>query len=125
LKALKILTVVSFLSITVSASHIGGPFLFFLILYLVSGFSGFMMALPILITLVLFVYSAFAPKSKRDKILFIAGGAILFYPITVQLITEIEIFYHHRNLYFMISLLPFLILYGFTLFKVWKTKLRG
>lgn len=120
LRILKALTAISFLSITFAGDHIGGPFGLYVILGLFSSFPTSFISGLIILVILSFFYSAIKPSPKRDKILFLAGGVILFIPIISHLKAELEIFYHHKNLYFMISSLPFLILYGVTIFKVWR-----
>ena len=81
-KVLKILTIVSFLSITLKGVHVGGPLGFFLVLGLFQSDDLLMLIASIvcLSVLAIFVYSIFKPLGRRDFLLFVVGGIILLLP---------------------------------------------
>ncbi|GAA4305841.1 hypothetical protein [Aestuariibaculum suncheonense] len=124
LKILKILTVISFLLITWSGPHIGGPFGLYLILGLLGNISSIIQAGVILVILILFLYSSYKSFHKYDLYLFLVGGVILMIPICSHINT---VFTHYKNKgdnVFFLTLIPFLLLYGITLLKIYKQKMK-
>ena len=122
-KVLKILTIVSFLSITLKGVHVGGPLGFFLLLGLFQSDDLLMLIASIvcLSVLAIFVYSIFKPLGRRDFLLFVVGGIILLLPtgwLVIYLIGHPDFI---EPLPFLMSLLLFVIFWIVALVWIHKT----
>ncbi|MCR8667248.1 hypothetical protein NO995_06120 [Aestuariibaculum sp. M13] len=124
LKILKILTVISFLLITWSGPHIGGPFGLYLILGLFGNISSIIQAGVILVILILFLYNSYKSFHKYDLHLFLIGGIILMIPICSHIYTVLTQYQNKGDKIFFLTLIPFLFSYSVTLFKIYKQKME-
>lgn len=118
LKILKILTVISFLTITFRDQHIGGLYGQFLILGLFFDFKTFILSLTGLMILTTFIFSSFKTFKKFDIYIFLIGGIVLMIPIFLRLKGIISS-NHNDNIFCLTSIL-FMTIYGTTLFLIIK-----
>ncbi len=125
IKKLKILSVVSFMLIMFIGPHIGGPIIVFIGLGItINPFSDlnneFIVSLFLLITLFLFIYSAFKPNKKRDLWIFCIGGLVLATPIVYQINNLLghNKFSFHNQWPFILTVSLFLIIYTITLVTI-------
>lgn len=81
IKILKILTVISFLVITVSGPHIGGQWGMYLLYFLFDWSIYTLYSIVTLSTLLVIIINAFRPFNRRCQYIFLLGGIVLFIPI--------------------------------------------
>lgn len=121
LKIFKILTVLSFVIITIDTGHIGGQFGIFIILAYFSDFKDILISILFSSILITFLISCFKNlKTKIDLYLFLVGGIVLFIPITKHilfLITKVR-----SDVIFYITGLIFILFYSYTLFLIRKNR---
>jgi hypothetical protein len=122
LKILKILTVISYLFITWTGSHLGGSFGFYIILGLFLNISSILLSVLFLTILSVFLYSSFKPFKKNELYVFLFGGVILFIPVLFHTYIVLTQFKNRGDNLFFLTLLPFLFLYGMTVFLISRQK---
>ena len=125
IRILKILVVISFLSITVDTGHVGGPFAAFLVLGFLSDIWTVAMSTLYLTVLILFVLSGFKNFKKKDIYLFIGGGVILLIPIVMHISFLLKERKNSGDNLFYITTTIFLIMYGITLFQINKLQRKS
>jgi len=123
LRIFKALTIISFLSIMLKGEHVGGPLGFFLLLGLFQCDNLLMLIASIVCisVLAIFVYSIFRPFGRRDFLLFVIGGIILFLPIGWLVIYLIGHPDFIEPLPFLMTLLLFIIFWIVALVWIHKT----
>ncbi|MDE5417316.1 hypothetical protein L3049_04780 [Labilibaculum sp. DW002] len=118
-KILKIGTVIAYLLITWSGDHIGGTFAYYIIFGLFSIYTILISAI-FLTVLIAFLFSSYKAFKKYDLHVFMVGGLILFIPIIRYSYLVISEYKSRGDDTFFLTLIPFLLLYGITLFKLHK-----
>ena len=116
LKILKIFTVISYFFITWTGDHLGCVFGFYMVLGLFGNISTILISALFLTILSVFLYSSFKPFKKNELYVFLVGGVILIIPVLSHLYTVLTQFKNRGDNLFFLTLFPFLILYGMTLF---------
>ena len=123
LKILKIFTVISYLFIMRTGDHLGGAFGYYLIFGLLGNISTILLSALFLTILTVFLYSSFKPLNKNELYVFLLGGVILIIPVLSHFCTVLTQFKNRGDNLFFLTLFPFLVLYGMTLFLICRKKL--
>ncbi|PXY01446.1 hypothetical protein DF185_08145 [Marinifilum breve] len=116
-KILKVLTVLAYVFITWTGTHLGGTFGYYIIFGLMDIHSVLFSALFLLI-LISFLYSAFKPIKKYDWHVFLLGGIVLCVPIFYHTHVVLSEFKNRGDHVFFLTACPFLIIYGITVFRI-------
>lgn len=122
LKILKIFTVLSYFFITWTGDHLGGFLGFYMVLGLFGNIFTILISASFLTILSVFLYSSFKPFKKNELYVFLLGGVILIIPVLSHLYTVLTQFKNRGDNLFFLTLFPFLILYGMTLFLLSRKK---
>jgi len=100
IRALKILTVISYLFIIVGGDKIGGPIGIFLILGLFdTSIWTVVISVLVLSSIAMIIFSTIRPNRYRDLVILSLSGLILLVPIVIQLISMKHQYYSFYYIY--------------------------
>lgn len=121
LKLFKLLTVISFVFITLDSGHIGGQFGLFIVLGFLSDYKDIIISFLTTLILIIFIVNSFKSfKPKIEYLIFLIGGIVLLVPIIMHINF---LFSKNRNDdSFYITTLLYLFFYGTTLYFIIKRK---
>jgi hypothetical protein len=123
MKILKILTVMSFLVITVNVPHIGGQWGMHLLLFLFDWSIYTLFSIITLTILIAMIISAFKNFKAKDQSFFLLGGIVLFMPIIETYIKGFKTSNFDKD--FIITSSVFITLYLITFINIKKEQLTS